>query len=91
MQSARKSLFPAQILETSVPQMKDKGRIRVGAQADIVVFDPEKVRDRATYEKPAQPSVGFQYALVNGQAVVSRPTRSDSDARQANSRAVAPE
>jgi len=66
----RCSFRPAQILEESVPQMKNKGRIKVGADADIIVFDPEKLIDRATFEKPAQTSVGMRLVIVNGTVVV---------------------
>jgi N-acyl-D-aspartate/D-glutamate deacylase len=64
------SLMPAERLEKRVPAMKNKGRIRVGADADIVVFDPARVTDRATYEQPTKPSEGFHYVFVNGVAVV---------------------
>lgn len=64
------SLMPAQRLEKRVPMMKNKGRIRVGADADIVVFDPARVTDRATYDQPTKPSEGFHSVLVNGVAVV---------------------
>jgi dihydroorotase len=50
--------------------IRDKGRIAVGADADITVFDPARVIDRATFEKPAQYSEGIQYVLVNGTPVV---------------------
>jgi len=46
------SLMPAQTLEDFVPQMKKKGRIQVGMDADIVVFDPATIRDVGTYEEP---------------------------------------
>jgi len=62
----RMSYGPAKILEDSVPQMKFKGRIQPGADADIVVFDLAKTKDKATYIKPAQLSEGFEYVLVNG-------------------------
>lgn len=52
--------------------MPNKGRITVGADADITVFDPEKITDKATFEKPAQYSEGIQYVLVNGTLVVKR-------------------
>jgi N-acyl-D-glutamate deacylase len=66
----RCTLIPAQILESFVPQMKHKGRLKAGADADIVVFDPEIVVDRATYERPAQTSAGVRHVLVNGIPVV---------------------
>jgi len=64
------TLMPAQRLENRAPAFKDKGRIRVGADADITVFDANSVIDKATYEKPLQYSVGIQFVLVNGVAVV---------------------
>jgi N-acyl-D-aspartate/D-glutamate deacylase len=64
------TLMPAQRLEKRAPMFKDKGRIRVGADADITVFDPNRVLDKATYEKPLQYSEGIQFVLVNGVAVV---------------------
>lgn len=64
------TLMPAQRLEKRAPMFKDKGRIRVGADADITVFDPNRVIDKATYEKPLQHSEGIQFVLVNGVAVV---------------------
>ena len=71
MDALRKmTLMPAQRLENRAPMFKDKGRIRVGADADITVFDPGRVIDKATYEKPLQYSDGIQFVLVNGVAVV---------------------
>jgi hypothetical protein len=66
----RASLAPAQRLESFVPQMKHKGRLQVGADADIAVFDPGTVIDKATFQQPAQYSYGFRYVLVGGQFVV---------------------
>jgi N-acyl-D-glutamate deacylase len=66
------ALMPAQTLEAFVPQMKKKGRIQLGMDADIVVFDPETIRDVGTYEKPNQPAEGVQSLLVNGELVVAR-------------------
>ncbi len=65
------SLMPAQTLEDFVPQMKKKGRIQVGMDADIVVFDPATIRDVGTYEEPNQPAEGVQSLLVNGELVVA--------------------
>ncbi|MFO0970132.1 MAG: amidohydrolase family protein [Gemmataceae bacterium] len=66
----RCSLIPARVLEESVPQMKHKGRIKEGADADLIVFDAEKVGDRATFEKPGQPSVGMRQVIVMGTPVI---------------------
>jgi N-acyl-D-aspartate/D-glutamate deacylase len=64
------TLLPARRIETVVPEMKNKGRIREGADADIAVFDPARVQDKATFDKPAQYSEGIPYVLVGGQFVV---------------------
>jgi Amidohydrolase family len=67
MDALRKmTLMPAQRLEKRVPAMRDKGRLRPGADADITVFDPATVRDQSTYTEPALPSLGIRYVLVNG-------------------------
>jgi len=50
--------------------IRTKGRIAVGADADVTVFDPARVMDRATFENPAQYSVGIEYVLVHGTSVV---------------------
>jgi N-acyl-D-aspartate/D-glutamate deacylase len=64
------TLMPAQRLKKRAPMFKDKGRIRVGADADITVFDANRVIDKATYEKPLQYSEGIQFVFVNGVAVL---------------------
>ena len=66
------TLMPAQTLEGFVPQMKKKGRMQAGMDADIVVFDPETISDVGTYQEPNQPAVGVQSLLVNGELVVDR-------------------
>jgi dihydroorotase len=65
------TLMPAQRLEQRAPAFKTKGRIKPGADADITIFDANRVIDRATFEKPLQYSDGIQFVLVNGVPVVS--------------------
>ena len=64
------TLMPAQHLEGRVSMMKNKGRIRIGADADLTIFDAERVIDKATFEEPGKYSEGIKYVLVNGVLVV---------------------
>jgi dihydroorotase len=64
------SLLPARRLERAVPQMRAKGRIKAGADADLTIFDPARVIDRATFENPTQYSDGFVHVVVAGRFVV---------------------
>jgi N-acyl-D-aspartate/D-glutamate deacylase len=64
------TLMPAQRLEKRAPIFLNKGRIRVGADADITIFDPDRVIDKATFEEPLQYSAGIEFVLVNGVPVV---------------------
>jgi len=71
MEAIRKSsLMPAQRLEPFSPAMHQKGRVKIGADADLAVFNPNTVIDKATFEKPAQYSEGFREVLVGGTFVV---------------------
>ena len=64
------TLMPAQRLERRVPSMKNKGRIRVGADADLTIFDPQSIIDQSTFQDPAQYAAGIRFVLVNGTLIV---------------------
>jgi dihydroorotase len=71
MDAVRKmTLLPARRLEGVAPAMRQKGRVRVGADADLTVFDPARVIDRSTFEAPTQYSAGIVHVLVGGVPVV---------------------
>ena len=67
---AKCSLEPARLLEERVSAMRCKGRLQAGRDADIVVFDPETITDRASYRHSTRPSAGIRHVLVNGTFVV---------------------
>ena len=64
------SLQPARLLEDRVPAMRRKGRLRAGADADVLIFHPDTLADRATYTDSTHPSAGIRHVLVNGAFVV---------------------
>ncbi len=71
MDAIRKmTLMPAQRLEAHVPAIRAKGRLRVGADADVTVFDDARVIDRSTYREPGLPPAGIRHVIVNGVAVI---------------------
>jgi dihydroorotase len=71
MDAVRKmTIMPASRLERSTASMRDRGRIKVGAYADVTVFDPNTIIDKATFQNPAQSSDGIRHVLVNGVPVV---------------------
>ena len=73
MDAIRKmTLMPAQRLASSTPAAKKKGRLQEGADADIVIFDPQTISDHSTYQHPMEPSVGVQYLLVGGTVVINQ-------------------
>jgi N-acyl-D-aspartate/D-glutamate deacylase len=63
------TILPARRLEARVPALRSKGRMQMGADADITIFDPQTVGDRSTVANPAQMASGVSYVLVAGQVV----------------------
>ncbi len=59
-------------LPADIVGLRDRGRLTPGYQADIVIFNPETVADRATFTQPKQYPVGIDYVLVNGQVVIEQ-------------------
>ena len=71
MEALRKmTIMPAQRIEKAAPSMGHRGRLAVGAYADIAIFDPNTIIDRATYLEPDQYSKGVHYVIVNGTVVL---------------------
>lgn len=71
MDALRKmTLMPAQRLEHRAPIMKGKGRLRPGADADLTIFDPGRIVDKASYAEPGKYSEGIEFVLVNGVVIV---------------------
>jgi len=56
---------------TSMPARRlgltNKGRLNVGADADVVIFDPNRIRDNATFDEPALPPVGIDFVIIGGE------------------------
>jgi N-acyl-D-amino-acid deacylase len=57
--------------------LTDRGMIRPGYRADLVCFDPETVRDNATYDEPRQPPDGIPHVLIDGEFTVRDGVRTD--------------
>lgn len=67
---SKMTILPAQRIEGMIPAMKRKGRLQVGADADITVFNPDKIIDAATVARPDLPSVGISHVMVDGTFVM---------------------
>jgi N-acyl-D-aspartate/D-glutamate deacylase len=68
---AKMTILPARRLEAKSPAMHRKGRLQMGADADITVFDPATVADKATIDEPDQMATGVHWVLVAGQVVLN--------------------
>jgi N-acyl-D-aspartate/D-glutamate deacylase len=66
----RCSYLPSRVLDSVAVAMRRKGRLDVGADADIVVIDPSRISDAATYADPVRPSIGVRHLLVAGTFVI---------------------
>jgi N-acyl-D-glutamate deacylase len=66
------SLNPARELEASIPALSNKGRLKVGADADIIVFDPARIQAKPSVEKPTALPTGMDYVIVNGIVLIDR-------------------
>ena len=64
------TLMPAKVLESIVPEMKLRGRIKKGCYADILLFDQNKVKDNATYASGFERSSGMDYVIINGKILI---------------------
>ena len=72
LEAVRKcTLIPAEILQASTPDMRAKGRLTAGADADVVVFDLDTLADRADFSAMNRPSEGVRHLLVGGQPVIT--------------------
>ena len=65
------TLIPAQIMQESAPQFAKKGRLQVGCDADVVVFDWERLADLADFKAMNRAAEGVRHLLVNGEAVIA--------------------
>jgi N-acyl-D-aspartate/D-glutamate deacylase len=66
---AKATILPAKLLERGAPAMGKKGRVQIGADADLTVFDPDTIIDRSTIEAPGVESEGVRYVVIGGEVV----------------------
>ncbi|MDA9588189.1 amidohydrolase family protein [Flavobacteriaceae bacterium] len=78
--SLNEAIYKMTYLPAQAMGLKKRGLIQEGYKADLTLFDPETIIDKATFEKPHQYSEGIQYVIVNGQLTVDqgifKPTKS---------------
>ena len=67
---SKMTIMPARRLENRAPDFRQKGRVKVGADADLAVFNPDTVIDQSTYTDPTKPPIGMNHVIVNGVPVV---------------------
>lgn len=65
------TLMPAKRFEKRCPEFKRKGRVQIGADADLAIFDPKTVIDKATFDQPALASSGMRWVLVHGKMAMA--------------------
>ena len=63
---SKMTIQPARLLEGRCPEMRRKGRLGIGADADITILDPDTILDRSTIEHPAKASTGIAWVIVEG-------------------------
>jgi imidazolonepropionase-like amidohydrolase len=66
---AKATILPAKLLERGAPAMRKKGRVQIGADADLTVFDADTIIDRSTIEAPGVESEGVRYVVIGGEVV----------------------
>ncbi|MCC5954438.1 MAG: amidohydrolase family protein [Acidimicrobiia bacterium] len=77
---AKMTILPARRLEQGCPALRRKGRLQLGADADITVFDPDHVSDRSTVDDPGKEATGIEWVVIGGE-VVATPDGTDETHR----------
>jgi N-acyl-D-aspartate/D-glutamate deacylase len=66
---AKMTIMPAKRLEKIAPEMRNKGRLKTGADADVAIFNPDTIIDKSTVENPSIYAAGVEFVIVNGKIV----------------------
>ena len=77
---AKATILPARLVERGAPAMRKKGRLQVGADADLTIFDPATLIDRSTVVTPGVEADGVRYVVIAGQ-IVRDPSGNHRDVR----------